>query len=207
MNAQVMEEPSLSANRRRNQIKLLGIFAVAGVPVVLAMLMYFGSFAVPSAKTNKGELLMPPLPLSSFGFDQNAEGLYEASQGKWLIIQTGAGDCDVQCLDMAHAARQVNVLMAREQSRVARVLVAPGSASVVSVLSEEYPNLGIYESSSEMIKALPSSGTADLGSGASVWQLWISDPLGNVILRYDAAHSGYDLRDDLKKLLKLSNIG
>lgn len=206
MSAQVMKDPTLSSNRRKNQIKLIAIFAVAGVPVILAMLMYFGGFAVPSQKTNKGELLMPPLPLSSFGFEQNGQGFYEASQGKWLIIQTGAGSCDERCVDMAHAARQVNVLMAREQSRVARILVAPGSDAVASVLSEDYPNLGIYEASAEAVEAL-SSADVKLESGTRAWQLWISDPLGNVILRYDETNSGYDLRDDLKKLLKLSNIG
>ena len=38
-------------------------------------------------------------------------------------------------------------------------------------------------------------------------QLWIVDPHGNLVLRYDAKVKGKDLLNDLRHLLKLSNIG
>lgn len=190
--------------RRRNQIKLLGIFAVAGIPVILAMLMYFGSFAIPAGKTNKGELLVPPLSLSDFGLTATQDGLFTETQGKWLLIQTGSGECDALCLDMAHTARQVNILMAREQGRVERVFMAEDEQVFRSALSQDYPELTFLPMTSEVRAALPTSKNPDVDTN---WQLWISDPLGNVILQYDASHSGYDLKDDLKKLLKLSNIG
>ncbi len=37
--------------------------------------------------------------------------------------------------------------------------------------------------------------------------LYIVDPLGNLMMRHDAAHTSKDLLTDLKKLLKLSHIG
>lgn len=190
--------------RRRNQIKLLAIFAVAGVPVILAMLMYFGSFAIPAGKTNKGELIVPTLSLSAFGLQATSDGLYEETQGKWLLIQTGNGECDLICKDMAHTARQVNILMAREQGRVARVFMAPEEQTFRSALAEDYPELQYLQIDSKVQAALPDITNSEANS---TWQLWISDPLGNVILHYDTTHSGYDLKDDLKKLLKLSNIG
>ncbi len=38
-------------------------------------------------------------------------------------------------------------------------------------------------------------------------QLWIIDPHGNLVLRYDPSVKGKDLLNDLRHLLKLSNIG
>jgi hypothetical protein len=37
--------------------------------------------------------------------------------------------------------------------------------------------------------------------------LWIIDPHGNLVLRYDPSVKGKDLLNDLRHLLKLSNIG
>jgi hypothetical protein len=190
--------------RRRNQIKLLAIFAVAGVPVIVAMLMYFGSFAIPAGKTNKGELIIPALSLNAFGLQATNDGLYEETQGKWLLIQTGRGECDTICQDMAHTARQVNILMAREQGRVARVFMTSDEQIYRSTLAQDYPELQYLPIDDKVQAALPGIINSEADS---TWQLWISDPLGNVILHYDTTHSGYDLKDDLKKLLKLSNIG
>ncbi len=190
--------------RRRNQIKLLAIFAVAGVPVIVAMLMYFGSFAIPTGKTNKGELIVPALSLSAFGLQATNDGLYEETQGKWLLIQTGSGECETICQDMAHTARQVNILMAREQGRVARVFMTSDEQIYRRTLAQDYPELQYLPIEDKVQAALPGIINSEADS---TWQLWISDPLGNVILHYDTTHSGYDLKDDLKKLLKLSNIG
>jgi hypothetical protein len=38
-------------------------------------------------------------------------------------------------------------------------------------------------------------------------QLWIVDPLGNLVLRYPAEADGKNILIDLKQLLKISNIG
>ncbi|MCH2158347.1 MAG: hypothetical protein MK096_06160 [Oleiphilaceae bacterium] len=199
-----MSESSVSfeQTRRKSQLKLIGIFCVAGVPVMLAMLMYFGSVAIPTGKTNKGQLLTPTLNLNSFGYQQNAEGFYPETGGKWLIVQTGSGECALECQDLAHIARQVNILMAREQERVARVLLSTQAEQTQDLLAADYPQLSV--------KSVDESALIELYKQADTsktWNLWVSDPLGNVILRYDSTNSGYDLKDDLKKLLKLSNIG
>jgi len=197
-----------SDTRRKNQWKLMGIFGVAGIPVLLAMTMYFGNLAVPAGKTNKGELLTPIKSLVDFGFVENTHSLAESNQGKWLLIQTGAGECTEQCQEMALMARQVNILMAREQERVARILISSKPDINTQALKEQFPKLSFYQLDQEAFSHL--DGAVDDSEASPTdhaWHLWISDPLGNVILRYDSSHTGYDLKDDLKKLLKLSNIG
>jgi hypothetical protein len=46
-----------------------------------------------------------------------------------------------------------------------------------------------------------------LPAGDHANDLFISDPLGNIVLRFDVRSEPRGLMDDLKKLLKLSSIG
>ncbi|KZY71874.1 hypothetical protein A3738_23500 [Oleiphilus sp. HI0066] len=85
---------------------------------------------------------------------------------------------------------------------MARVLLSTQAEQTQDLLAADYPQLSV--------KSVDESALIELYKQADTsktWNLWVSDPLGNVILRYDSTNSGYDLKDDLKKLLKLSNIG
>lgn len=196
--------------RRTSQLKLLGVFAIAGVPVALAMIMYFGNFAVPMGKTNHGNLLIPALSLNELGVPQNQEGFYDLNQENWLILQVGSGACNTQCTDMLHTARQVNVAMGREMDRVARVLVLDQNSALDPAVSENYLHLTQLQASIEQQKQFLANAKLSGANDDLVpdqWSLWLVDPLGNIMMQYDASHDGYDLIGDLKKLLKLSNIG
>src|SRR5690606_23418135 len=60
--SQPLESPPQPLHRpRAGRLKLLGLFAIAGVPLVFAMVMYFGQIMVPAERTNHGELILPPL--------------------------------------------------------------------------------------------------------------------------------------------------
>lgn len=196
--------------RRFNQIKLIGVFAIAGVPVLLAMIMYFGGLAIPAGKTNKGNLLVPPVSLGELGFQSTAEGVYAANQGDWLIMVVGSGECATHCSELLHMARQVNVAMGREMDRVSRLVVTSSESQLPSGWSQTYPHLtahiASFEQQERFIEQAKLSG-ANQELSPQEWGIWVVDPLGNVMMEYDASHDGYDLIGDLKKLLKLSNIG
>lgn len=183
---------------RRNQIKLLGIFAVALLPLLLAVLMYFGGFAVPKGHTNHGELVVPPLSVSLLG----PEPLEYLEQNRtWQLMLVGQGECADNCSQWLHTMRQVHILMGREMDRVSRMFV--GTQSVGEGLKDSYPNLTVLKTNETLIQDFNDSDSAP----SDTWQLWLVDPLGNAMLRYDHRHTGYDIKDDLKKLLKLSKIG
>jgi hypothetical protein len=210
MSEQSHQTQQSKKERRVNQLKLLGVFAIAGVPVVLAMIMYFGGFAIPTGKTNKGNLLVPPISLGELGFQQTSDGVYSDSHKDWLIMVVGTGECATECTELLHMTRQVNVAMGREMDRVSRIVVTSAQSQLPSNLSESYPHLAVHIASSELQsafidKAKYAGANQDLSPGA--WGIWIVDPLGNIMMEYDASHDGYDLIGDLKKLLKLSNIG
>ena len=75
----------------------------------------------------------------------------------------------------------------------------PVDAAYATRLQREYPQLQRYT------LHVPTYTQSAEGNGSA--QLWIVDPHGNLVLRYDPQVKGKDVLTDLRHLLKLSNIG
>ena len=100
-----------------------------------------------------------------------------------------------------YLARQLQVGLGRDASRATHGLAVaqPVDAQYAAKLQSEYPQLQRYTLD------LPTYTQGAEGNGAA--QLWIIDPHGNLVLSYDPQVNGKDVLDDLRHLLKLSNIG
>jgi hypothetical protein len=97
--------------------------------------------------------------------------------------------------------------------RVARAITLSASDAQQAEVLETYPNIQLWSSvidqesfSQQAVERGAVVVNAEVDATES-WQLWLVDPLGNMVLQYDASHTGYDMIADLKRLLKLSNIG
>jgi len=198
---------------RRNQLKLIAIFGVALVPLLLAAVMYYAGWGVPDSKTNKGDLIWPPVSLldEAGGADTQAFSEHIREDKKWQMIVTGPEDCLETCQEYLHMVRQVNVAMGREADRVGRMLLLHKlDAQKLDALRQTYPRLAVRSIGAKSWGAFYSNVRSKLPSSVLIqdeWAVWLVDPLGNVILHYGPGHDGYDMKDDLKRLLKLSNIG
>lgn len=195
----------------RNRLKLIAIFGVALIPVLLAMAMYFGGWAIPQSKTNKGNLLWPPVELNLLDLNNVAAvgAMAEEDGAKWSLMITGGATCSDDCEALLHEVRQVNVAMGREAERVGRMLVSGLVQPEAQHIQQRYPNMQIIPVKANVMRRfLEQAETVGAQSTSEKqWQVWLVDPLGNVILQYTEDHDGYDLMDDLKRLLKLSKIG
>jgi len=100
-----------------------------------------------------------------------------------------------------YLARQLQISLGRDASRASHALAGaqPLSREYEAKLKAEYPQLQRYP--------LDVSTFARNAAAPGDAQLWIVDPHGNLVLRYDAKVKGKDLLNDLRLLLKLSNIG
>ena len=89
----------------------------------------------------------------------------------------------------------------REAGRASHALASaePLAPSLQNQLQTEYPQLARL--------ALDRQQHDRLRHGDPAAQLWIIDPHGNLVLRYDATANGKQILNDLRLLLKLSNIG
>ncbi|NNB45890.1 hypothetical protein [Pseudomonas chlororaphis] len=193
MNPPNITEAQAPHNRRRGRWQLLLIVAMVIGPMILATGMYKLQFWVPESRSYHGELIGNGQSRADIGV--------QADEKRWQILVTAPKDCAVDCQQLVYLARQIQISLGRDASRASHGLAAaqPLDADYQAKLQREYPQLQRYPLD------LP---TFTKGAGdQSAPLLWIVDPHGNLVLRYDARVKGKDLLNDLRHLLKLSNIG
>lgn len=193
MNPPSMSEAKTPASRRRGRLQLLLIVLGVVGPMFLATGMYKLQFWVPEGRSYHGELI---------GNGQSRADLgVQADEQRWQMLVTAPKDCAVDCQQLVYLARQIQIGLGRDAGRASHALAAaqPLSADYEAKLSREYPQLQRYP----LDAAAFSKATGDKATP----QLWVIDPHGNLVLRYDPSVKGKDLLNDLRHLLKLSNIG
>lgn len=180
--------------RGRGRLQLLLIIAVVLGPMLLASAMYRFGFWVPESRSYDGELV-------ANGQGRDAIGVTATGEPRWELLVTAPQGCNEACQQLVYLARQINIGLAREAARAGHAL-ATGQALKAEYeqrLAREYPQLSRYPLDAAVYSANPQAPAEP--------QLWIVDPHGNLVLRYDAKANGKAILDDLKYLLKISQIG
>ncbi|AZD13035.1 hypothetical protein PUP66_01510 [Pseudomonas chlororaphis] len=193
MNPPNISEAQVPHNRRRGRWQLLLIVAMVIGPMILATGMYKLQFWVPESRSYHGELIGNGQSRADIGV--------QADETRWQILVTAPRDCAVDCQQLVYLARQIQISLGRDASRASHALATaqPLDTDYQAKLQREYPQLQRYPLD------LPTFTKGASDQGAPL--LWIVDPHGNLVLRYDARVKGKDLLNDLRHLLKLSNIG
>ncbi|MFM2289876.1 MAG: hypothetical protein RL684_3019 [Pseudomonadota bacterium] len=185
---------------------LLALFAA---PLAFAFWLYYGSSWRPAGRTNHGELIQPVRPLGDVALSPVGGGapLAKALQGKWSLVVVGQGGgaeqgCDATCRESLVYVRQTWLSMGRELTRLQRVLLAPAGCCDAGYLKQEHDGLLALDASGAGAAVLLAQFPAPTAGG-----IYVVDPLGNLMMRYDVHQDPKGLRLDLKKLLDLSHIG
>ncbi len=185
------ESPAQHGNRRTLYILIVMFF----LPVAVAFFLYYGAQWRPVGQTNNGDLFDPVQPLP--------DDAKEFRDGKWSLVYVGNGACDADCRESLIFARQTRLSLNQEMKRVDRFFIATGECCDRKYLETAHPGLKLIEvpdaAVSKLVAAFPEQERANT--------LFVVDPLGNLVLRYDVHQPPKGLLTDLKKLLKLSHIG
>jgi hypothetical protein len=187
--------PEISpSQRRRGRLQLILILAVVIGPMILASAMYQWRFWVPETRSYHGELI-------GNGQARADLGVVGADEQRWQLLVTVPDVCDSACKELVFLARQVHIALNRDVTRATHGLATaqPLSGDYDAQLHREYPQLTRYQ-----LQLDAYSKASGKTAGA---QLWIVDPRGNVVLRYDASSKGKAILNDLRHLLKISQIG
>jgi len=193
-----------AAVRSRNLKTVAALAAVFVLPLILSFWMYYGGAWRPAGQSNHGELILParPLPPTTLRTADGGETALPMS-GKWQLLYAGDGACDADCRHALRVMRQTRLALNNEMTRVERVLLATGHCCDREFLAREHAGLAALDASGAAGAAL----LAQFPGGERAHSLYIVDPLGNLMMRYDARQNPKGLLSDLKKLLKLSHIG
>ncbi|AZL71620.1 MULTISPECIES: hypothetical protein [Pseudomonas] len=178
--------------KARGRLQLLLILFVVLGPMILATSMYKLQFWVPEGRSFHGVMIGNGQSRADIGIDAQDE--------RWQLLVSAPQACADECRQLVYLARQIQVGLGRDASRASHALAAAQAldADYQAVLGREYPQLQRYPLDSQRYQQ-------QVGEPGP--QLWIVDPHGNLVLRYDAKVNGKKVLDDLRHLLKLSNIG
>ena len=194
-------DAALRARNLRTLAALAGLFLL---PLVLAFMTYYGSSWRPQAHVNHGQLLVPPHLLPQLALRRISAGESDTPlRRKWSLVYVAEGACQEECRQALYLMRQTRLSLNTDMTRVARVLLAAGETSGLETLAHEYPGLTLLDARAPAGAAL----LREFPLEARAHTLFVVDPLGNLMMSYDARQDPHGLLEDLKKLLRLSHIG
>lgn len=187
----------------RQQLTLIGIFALFIGPVLLVILMRSPWWQYqPSGLKNNGYLVQPPVKIE---LDQ-----MPGSDRKWLVLYVLEHPCEQPCIDEVTSLRQIHRALGRHGEHLAIVLLGNTAidAQVRVKLEAIYPEFGFLTDSTG--SAIATLETINSAMRAEQPQLidartYVLDPMLNVILAYTSDADPNDLHKDLKRLLKWSD--
>jgi cytochrome oxidase Cu insertion factor (SCO1/SenC/PrrC family) len=205
-------QTDVNSVRGRNRASLLLVFVLFASPVVVAWLLFF-VFPdwIPQSTSNHGILVEPVRPLPAFqlatlqGEDVDAGFL----QGKWTFVYAQRGACDKACVEQLYRMRQVRLTQGKNIDRLQRLMLwdAQGvDTARRDELRQHFPGqvTAIVDASAA---ALLETLTVDEGDPLSARQLYLVDPLGNLMMRYRPDTDPKGIIKDLERLLKYSGLG
>lgn len=209
-----MEEPSAEHGlppparaelRGRNLRTLAALAALFLVPIAASFVLYYGVGWSPGGHVNHGELIDParPLPPVSLPAADGSTPVPNVFVKRWALVYVGDGRCDKACRFALYVMRDTRLDLGNDMARVERVFLVTADCCDRQSLAREHPGLIVLDASgSSAQKLLQAFPAADRDS-----TIFVVDPLGNLMMRYDSRRDPTGLLQDLQTLLRLSHIG
>ena len=206
-----LTEPHAVANRDttiRNLRTILALAALFVLPVAGSFWLYYGANWRPAGHLNHGELIQParPLPAASLPIVGSAGVRAPAANvfsKRWALVHVADGGCDRRCQHALYVMRQTWLALNKDAPRVERVFLATGNCCAAAALSSEQAGLIVQDASvssgRELLAAFPREDREEM--------IFLVDPLGNLMMRYDLRRDPKSPLQDLRILLPLSHIG
>jgi hypothetical protein len=203
------ENDSVSPERvRRGRRMALLLFAVGFGPMILATVLYYTGWMNPTGHSNHGQLIQPPAPLAELQL-QGADGSVLADRfgpqledPEWMLMVV-AGNCGSTCEELLFLARQVNIALGKNAARVNR-------SAWLGSMNDDLARRWNSEYSSMEQLSIADGPEPSWPAGVDPSRkprILLVDPFGNIIMHYGSEHTGKQMLNDLKHLLKISQIG
>ncbi len=196
----------MTQTRPRGRLQFLLLAALFFAPLLAAALLYFVFPQwTPSGRVNKGELINParPLPTIQALDDAGQPAGDRVMKGRWSYVYVASDACGAACVDKLYQIRQIRTLLNEKRLRVRRIYLAPTPAAAAAAhaqLAAEHPDL-------VFLADTVSADYRRFFEGGDAESLYLVDPLGNWLMRYDSTADPKDILSDIRKLLRISQIG
>ncbi len=201
-----MSGPLSRSVRNRKRMTLIALMALFLSPVIAAWLW------TPDTFRNRGELIDPPRPLvnvqmiSADGTNVDLATLF----GRWTYVFFVEAGCDESCKQLADAIERVRLTQGKNEKRVRLMMITlnPDSLSSLEEIRLNIPKtivLGVSASQKDqLLRQFMLRGGESMPQSDNVF---LVDPMGNLMMNYPAKTDPTDLRKDISRLLRASRIG
>ena len=199
-------------SRLSPRLALVIITLIFILPLAAAWLMYSGVIELqPVSTKNLGQLVQPPVPVDRELLTAVAGSPHPAGEldQHWGIVHDLPAVCADECLQAVTALRQVHRAAGRNQSRLRIVIVMPEtrSAELEQNLRAIYPAFILAADPGGQFGAALQQIAAGLSPGSNgKGNTYLLDPLGNIMMFYEAGSDPNNLKKDLKRLLTWSKL-
>jgi hypothetical protein len=191
--------PGAPAGHWKRYRVLYAVIAVCILPVVASYLAYY--VFPPSGRTNYGTLLVPrPAPAMVLTQIDGRSFALDSLAGKWVLVAAAGGDCNKRCADALLQMRQQRLMTGKERDRVERLWLITDEAPVSTVLMREYEG-------THFVRVRAADARAFLATDETnpEGQVWLIDPMGNLMLRWPQEPEPQRVKKDLARLLSASS--
>lgn len=188
-------------------------------PLVIIVVLCFGSLAIAVylynhanllyGSTNSGHLITPVIPIARSeinGFDEFSRQNLDEIRGRWVLVHiiTGMG-CNHACRESLHKTKQVRLMLNKDLMRVRRLAIVDHSVSKETASNwwRDHETLLRAVATPRFINA----ARGLLGNLIPEGTVLLMDPMGNLMMWYEPEFDPYGLKNDLKKLLYVSQVG
>ena len=220
MQMQITSQDNVASpeTRSRGRWILLLLLVFFAVPLLLVVIMH--EYDWHPQGSSHGELIAPARQVAMSAGLLNARGQAISPalwHDKWSMVYI-ADECAAVCLQRIHSMRQLHVSFAKDIERMQRVLITNSRDTMA--LQQQYPDLVIINqpdsAMAELVRQFSAPASSEHSSGNASGdaqtplpgnQLYLVDPLGNLMMRFPASVPDADVRKDISKLLRYSWAG
>lgn len=195
----------------RNRLTLILIAVVVALPAVLSFLLYTSGWR-PSSSGNYGALVEPARTIKDLEFqtlDGNRLRVSDLSK-RWAFVYFVADRCGAACERSLYKMRQVRLTQGENAKRLQRVLVVADNVALGKLRTQlkEYPGMVVITGPRENVRTLSEEFALPTGTPFNdPGRIYLLDPAGRLMMSYPADADPSGMRKDLKRLLKVSQIG
>ncbi len=187
-----------------SRVILIFIFLLGLAPFLLAFWFAQNPESL-GQPTSYGNLIDPAQPIDRLhikGLDDFSQQNITELYGRWVLLHVVHGsECDTACQDSLHKTRQLRLMMNKDLTRIRRAALIVDHHSVPSSWPDDKRLLKLKATDTlrQLLFKLPIPQQTS--------SLLLLDPLTNAMMWYDQNFDPYQVRNDLKKLLSVSQIG
>lgn len=192
----------------KNKRTIIIIFSMSIIPFCIAWFLSSNDSWM-GGGTNNGQLIAPVVATKRnefVGHDQfSLENMKELA-GHWVIMNViPQQNCNAVCIEAMHKTRQLRLMMNKDLTRIRRsvLILSEVNAELAKQWWQEDVRLLRTKPTASLLEKLKQIRKSGIPDG----MIFLMDPMGNLMMQYEPGFDPYKVKSDLRKLLKISQIG